>query len=116
MGTIMSATDQLVWSIVKLVDERYGNIGPLRRNDVRHRIEYLVANWRNLTGRPALVEDMAAIADEAVTQSFAYEASRAIGWDVRIAVMIAFKLLEDVNAHTEAGALLEAARKMGIEV
>ena len=94
------------------------SLGPLRAADVRRRIAYMVENWQEIAGRPAAVawEDWPRIAEQAVAQSFGCEAAQAVGWDLRMAVLIAHALLEDVNCHAEAAALLEAARKQGLRV
>jgi hypothetical protein len=97
---------------------RAHSLGPLRAADVRRRIAHMVENWEEIAGRPAAVawEDWPRIAEQAVAQSFGCEAAQAVGWDLRMAVLIAHALLEDVNCHTEAAALLEAARKQGLRV
>lgn len=103
-------------SIIERHIKREGyELGPLRMADVRNRIRYLVENWETITKRPAAiaVEDWPDIAEEAIAQSFACEAARAIQWNIRLAVLIAHHVLEEVNAHTEAAALLEAAKRMG---
>lgn len=108
-----------VRAMVDFVDGRFvgdilaGGAGRLRRLDIRRRIQYMVENFRQIKGRPALPEDGYDIALEAVAQSYATEIAYEIGWDVKVAVLIAFRLLEEVNAHTEAAALMEAAKKMG---
>ena len=90
-----------------------GGAGRLRRADIDRRMAYMVENFHRIKGRPALPDDCYDIALEAVAQSYASEIAYELHWDVKVAVLIAFRLLEEVNAHTEAAALMEAAKKMG---
>ena len=98
--------------------EREPNFGPLREADIRSRIRYLVANWERLTGQPLHRAEASwrEIVEEAIAQSFGTEAAKAVGWDVRLTIRIAAQLLEESNCHTERAALIEAARKMGVEL
>ena len=110
---------QIAWDILeRWKAARQPNLGPLREADVRARIRYIVENWERLSGKPyeRAIESWREIGDEAVAQSFGREAAVAIGWDVNLAVKIAAKLLEEVNCHTERAALIEAARRMGLDV
>ena len=113
-----SAVNTATEHLVEFVEEQFikawdNGMGRLRRTDIRRRIKHLIAVWPRLVGRPATPDDAADIAIEAVAQSYAAEIGPALGWDCRLAVHVAFAILEEVNCHTEAAALKEAAKKMG---
>ena len=94
------------------------NFGPLREADIRSRIRYIVRNWEQIKGLPMLTaaDHWQEIAEEAIAQSFAVEIATAIGWEVRLTVLVAARLLEESNCHTEARVLLETAQRMGVTV
>ena len=99
----------------RFVRGRDYNLGPLRNDDVRHRVAYIVEHWQQITGRklPASAE-WPDIADEAIAASFADEAAAGVQWNLRLGVLIALRLLEKVNAHDVAAKLREIAQAGGL--